>query len=793
MKNIDSRLLPRSVVLTSLMLLLACNNTSEVVSPINNSDASMHIAENNSDLTQKTYQGMPDESRFVRDILEVNLHEPIELVELPNQGILFIERKGAIKLYDFKTNKVDVIAHKEVFSDNEDGLIGVAVDPNYAENNWIYLFYSVPGDKSIQHISRFDLVNRQLNLESEKILLTIPVIRECCHSGGSLKFGPDGYLYIGVGDNTNPFKSDGFAPIDERLGRELYDAQKSAANSNDLRGKILRIKPEDNGSYSIPEGNLFPEGAVKTRPEIYIMGLRNPYRLSLDSENNYLYWGDIGPDAGKDDANRGPKGLGEINQAKSAGNWGWPYTRGNNQSYNDYDFDTNKSGEKFDPNHLINHSPNNTGLTQLPPAQESIIWYSYDESKAFPWLGKGGVNPMVGPVFHKNDFDKSATTFPEYFEDKLFVYEWMRDWIYVIALDEDKNYVSAEPFLPSEKFSKPIDMLFASDGHLYILEYGAKWFKQNKDARLNRISYVSGNRKPVAKISVDKISGAAPLSVNISGKESIDSDNDRLTYQWRINGSLINATTAEIQTTFEKNGAHSIELTVSDEAGLKATESLTILVGNSEPRITLSVSPTAPVYSHNSKVSYEVLVTDAQDGSSADNSISSDDIRISLNYVAAHEFTDKSEIGHQKNTTQIGKQLIDGSDCRACHGVSEKVNGPSYQSIASKYSDKDIDYLVKRVIDGGAGVWGESPMSAHPQLSVKDVTSIVEYILSLDPNSDQNKGLPLKGEIIFNKHPANEGGGQYILQATYQDKGINNNESTRLTVSEQMIFAIDKK
>jgi cytochrome c len=774
------------------MLFSACNTTSDVVTPVDNSDTSTHFSQNTTGLPFENHEGMPDQTKFVRDILDVNLYEPIELVELPNQGVLFIERKGEIKLYDFSTNKVDVIAHKEVFSENEDGLIGIAVDPNYLNNNWIYLFYSVPGDESIQHISRFDLVNKQLDLTSEKVLLTIPVIRECCHSGGSLKFGPDGYLYVGVGDNTNPFKSDGFAPIDERAGKVLYDAQKSAANSNDLRGKILRIKPEDNGTYSIPAGNLFPEGTAKTRPEIYIMGLRNPYRYSFDSENNYLYWGDVGPDAGKDDANRGPKGLGEINLAKSAGNWGWPYTRGNNQLYNDYDFDTEKSGEKFDPNNLINNSPNNTGLTNLPPAQESMIWYSYDESKEFPWLGKGGVNPMAGPLFHKNDFDKSVNTFPTYFEDKLFVYEWMRDWIYVVELDDDKNYVSAQPFLPSEKFSKPIDMLFASDGNLYVLEYGAKWFKRNKDARLNRISYVSGNRKPIAKITVDKISGAAPLPVVISGKDSIDYDKDTLTYQWRINGDLIDSTSADIQTTFEKNGAYIVELTVSDEAGLQAKESLTILVGNSEPEITISISPTTKTYTHNSKVSYEVLVTDVQDGSSTDNSILPDDIKISLNYVAAHEFTDKSEIGHQKNTSVIGKQLIDGTDCRACHGVSEKVNGPSYQSIASKYSVKDIDYLVKRVIDGGAGVWGESPMSAHPQLSVKDVTSIVEYILSLDPNSDQNKGLPLKGELFFNKHPANEGGGKYILQATYQDKGINNNDSTRLTVTEQLIFTANK-
>src|SRR5690606_4783206 len=127
--------------------------------------------------------------------------------------------------------------------------------------------------------------------------------------------------------------SSGYAPIDEREGRALWDAQKSAANANDLRGKILRIKPEDDGTYSIPEGNLFPVGTPGTRPEIYVMGCRNPFRFSIDSEAGYLYWGDVGPDAGKGDPDRGPHGMGEFDQARKAGNWGWPYTRGNNQAY----------------------------------------------------------------------------------------------------------------------------------------------------------------------------------------------------------------------------------------------------------------------------------------------------------------------------------------------------------------------------------------------------------------------------------------------------------------------------
>ena len=289
-----------------------------------------------------TTQRVPEENRFVKEILDFNLDEPMEIDELPGRGILFVERRGTIKLYDFEAEATKQIAGVPVFYGNEDGLLGIAVDPNFEKNNWIYLFYSVP-EVAMQHISRFELKGDSINPASEKILLEVPTIRKCCHSGGALEFGPNGHLFIGLGDNTNPFESSGYAPIDERPGRALWDAQKSAANTNDLRGKILRIKPEDDGTYSIPDGNLFPPGTPNARPEIYVMGCRNPFRPSIDSKTGFLYWGDVGPDAGKTNPNRGPKGMGEFNQARKAGFWGWPYTRGNNQVYNDYDFTTETS------------------------------------------------------------------------------------------------------------------------------------------------------------------------------------------------------------------------------------------------------------------------------------------------------------------------------------------------------------------------------------------------------------------------------------------------------------------
>src|SRR6185312_12200893 len=166
-----------------------------------------------------------------------------------------------------------------------DGLLGLALDNDFAQNNWVYLLYSDKVEKR-QNLSRFTVVGDKVDMASEKRLLEVPTFRDefraNSHMGGSIQFDKHGNLYIATGDNTDPFNSDGYAPIDERPGRRALDAQGTAGNTNDFRGKVLRITPQANGTYTIPPGNLFPPGTEKTKPEIYVMGMRNPFRITVD-------------------------------------------------------------------------------------------------------------------------------------------------------------------------------------------------------------------------------------------------------------------------------------------------------------------------------------------------------------------------------------------------------------------------------------------------------------------------------------------------------------------------------
>ncbi|WP_198664547.1 PQQ-dependent sugar dehydrogenase, partial [Jiangella endophytica] len=300
----------------------------------------------------------------------------------------------------------------------ENGLIGIALDPAFEENNYLYLFYSDPEMTTVderaggvQHVSRFTLdpVSEQIDLASEVVLLEIPHQRvECCHTGGHMEFDADGNLYISTGDDTNPFASGGFGPFDFRPGRQPWDAARSSGNAADLRGKILRINPIEDAvsgdapgvgsTYDVPDDNLFTSGEhdglfpggeydpALGRPEVYVMGLRNPFTLDIDQETGVLTFGLVGPDAnpaGGADPNRGPRGYDYWAQVPEASNYGWPFCIVNNEPYRQFDFATNQVGEPYDcAGGPVNDSPNNTGIDRLPPVEHlPTVHYPYCNSQ----------------------------------------------------------------------------------------------------------------------------------------------------------------------------------------------------------------------------------------------------------------------------------------------------------------------------------------------------------------------------------------------------------------------------
>lgn len=712
---------------------------------------------------------VPETNRYTYRVLSQGMDEPMQMAILPNKNVLFVERKGAVKLYNDSSKRTKTIAQFDVFSGIEDGLLGVALDPGFAENNWIYFYYAVAGDKSINRLSRMEFRGDELDMTSERTLLEVPTQRiYCCHSAGYISFGPEGLLYLSTGDNTNAEDTEGYVPIDERPGRQLSDDQATAANTNDLRGKILRIKPEPDGTYSIPDGNLFPKDGSQGRPEIYVMGCRNPYRFSIDRKNRVLYWGDVGPDT-KVPASEGTLSYDEINVAKGPGFFGWPYFLGENEAFPHYDFASKKEGPKFDPVRPLNQSPNNTGMKALPPAQPAMIWYGDGSSKRFPLVGKGGQSAMAGPVYYSDLFQSAPYKLSGYYDKKLFIYDWVRRWFMAVTLDEDGDYLRMEPFLDHIEFIAPTDMQFASDGAIYILEYGTNWFAKNSDARLIRVEYAEGNRKPVANIQVSNLHGAVPFEVRFSGSGSTEYDaTDILTYSWHVDGKEIEG--EQIVHTFTHPGTYDVTLKVKDSHGEESFSAVQIKAGNAPPEIDITTNANRTFYWDNVPFDYHVRITDRED-----QNIDGKRVHVSLNYLprgkdVAVILTNPQTAGNVKFAG--GQNLINGLDCKACHSVDLESVGPSYRSIAARYSGKPgvTEQLVQKIIQGGSGNWGQRPMSSHPDLSVSDATEMVRYILSL---SASDKSLPLKNSVILKDHAVGENEGSYLLMASYTDNGAN--------------------
>jgi cytochrome c len=714
----------------------------------------------------------PEDNRFTKTVLSNDLNEPMELTVAPDGRVFFTERSGKFYVYDPAKKKTRLLHDFPAKAVDKylNGLIGVTLDPDFKTNQQLYVFYSSnTGTQYHQNVSRFQLTPEgNLDTTSEKIIIKIPIDLEVsAHTGGSLAWDKYNNLYISTGDNTVPFESDGYAPIDERAGRLVYDAQRSAANPADLRGKILRIHPEPDGSYTIPEGNLFQKSMPGTRPEIYVMGCRNPYRISVDTATSIVYWGEVGPDAGQD-SRHGPRGYDEFNQAKRAGNFGWPYFVGNTIAYNDSDFATKAVGALFNPAAPVNESPNNTGMKNLPPAQNPLVWYPYSRSDSFPDLGDGGRCAMGGPLYHFNPSLTSETKLPDYYDKALFVYDWMRNWVFAIRMDENNNYKRMERFMPTNgDFRRPVDMEIGPDGVMYMLEYGSVYGIDNEDARLVRIDYNGGNRSPVAKITTNDTVGLAPLQVAFSSKTSYDYDEEALTYHWAFDGA---ATSTEANPTFSfaHNGIYKTVLTVTDKSGARSSDTIVIKVGNTLPLVAIQpASNSTFFFPYTTAFDYKVAVSDSEDVV-----IDKSKLLVSLKYIP--KVGNAQTAGHQMidENYNLGKTLIANSDCKACHQLNAKSVGPSFAAVSTRYKmDKNaVGYLANKIITGGGGVWGEHAMSAHPQLSKEEASEMVKYVLSVTEKGAEAR-LPQQGTVLLNQHPGTGEEGRYILTAAYTDKG----------------------
>ena len=683
----------------------------------------------------------PDPGDFQKVVLAqgTELGEVMELTVAPDGRVFFINRSGDILVYQPETRTTKIAINNPslgVWSGLEDGGLGITLDPNFEQNNFIYVYYApLPEGYTNNRLSRFTVnPDNTIDKASERKILEVGTQRNiCCHSAGSLQFGPDGLLYLSTGDNTSSSDNGGFSPHDERPGRSDYDAQKSSANTNDLRGKILRIDPRadaagevdafpgDDVSYDVPEGNLFGAGGkyptadpTKTRPEIFVMGLRNPYRLGVDQDTGTLYWGEVGPDSRSNDPNRGPRHHEEYNRTDEAMNGGWPYCGGYvgedlaNQdfggAYVDWDF-TNFPGQakrnpdgslkRFpcnDPTGMkgVNDSPNSSGLQDLPPMTNPLIPYSDVGPYMYPEV-QGGT-PTGGQIYRQSqNTDARDTAFPAYYEGSYFISEMSRGWIKEVRLDAQGNVQSINDFMTG--FYGPGDMEFGPDGSMYVLEYGSSFFSGSPDTKLVRVDYVANGRAPDARASADKTEGAAPLTVNFSSAGTKDDDaGDTLTYEWNFGDGSAVSNAQNPSHTYQQPGDYQATLTVTDQTGKSSTAQVIVTVGNTKPRVNIELPIEGGFFDSGDEIRFRVNVTDAEDGQ-----------------IDCSKVTVQEGFGHDSH-------VHPGLGTTGCEGVLKTADSADHGPEANTYG-----VISARYTDNGAGqtnqpLTGQDTVILQPKL-----------------------------------------------------------------------------
>ncbi|HET6480293.1 MAG TPA: ThuA domain-containing protein [Actinoplanes sp.] len=537
---------------------------------------------------------------------------------------------GTIHSWDPGTKQVKLLTTLPVMGNrgsgdelqkNEEGLLGIVPDPKFAENGWLYVYWmphaSIDREKRIgqRTVSRltYDKATRTIDQATRKDLLNWPVqIHSCCHAGGGMTFDDKGNLYVGSGDSNSSQGSDGYSGNNwtaEYQGTSFQDARRTAGNTNDLNGKIIRIHPEADGTYTIPQGNLFAPGTEKARPEIYVMGVRNIARLQIDPKRQWLTAGWVGPDASAPSPELGPAKYETATIITEAGNHGWPYCMGNRQPYRDRSTtDAQVLTGWYDCDHPKNNSPRNTGLTDLPPIKDNMIWYSpdgggpvfparpdgsgipsYKAAEATytqPYLRGGGQAIMSGPTYHRDLVDPASTVaWPAYWNDKWFIGDESNANNRVAVTVDPAGVPQHTPpafaeslraIIPSggggTQLQSWMDAKFGPDGALYLLDYAGGFFSLHANQKLIRITYQGGAATPIPAANAVAVQNK-PLTVAFNGSRS-----GGLSWKWTF-GDGGTSTEADPRHTYAKVGSYTATLTVTYAGGKTETVQTTVTAG----------------------------------------------------------------------------------------------------------------------------------------------------------------------------------------------------------------------
>jgi len=244
-------------------------------------------------LARELVSGAVPPAGFSESIVASGISNPTAMEFAPDGRLFVCQQSGQLRVIKNGTLLATPFLSVTVDSAGERGLLGITFDPNFANNQFVYIYYTVPGATAHNRISRFIASGDVASPGSETIILELNNLSSASnHNGGAIHFGQDGKLYAGVGENAN---------------------SANAQTLTNLLGKILRI----NADGSIPMDNPFYSTAVGVNRAIWALGLRNPFTFGIQPGTGRIFLDDVGENTWE-----------EINDSISGANYGWPNCEG---------------------------------------------------------------------------------------------------------------------------------------------------------------------------------------------------------------------------------------------------------------------------------------------------------------------------------------------------------------------------------------------------------------------------------------------------------------------------------
>jgi glucose/arabinose dehydrogenase len=496
-------------------------------------------------------------------------------------NIYFVERKGRVKFYNGLAKTVDSIGFipnwgfQASLNANDNGLMGLALDPNFNTNKWIYFWYTptIPGAAATGASSNLNrrlrlsriTVNDQnrLNMASEKILIDILGSKtDQYHSGGPMAFDRFGDLWVTVGNNSNDLNGNGnqYSSTDSSASGEW-----GSANTASLRGGVFRIHPDDNATavhtnrsgtygpgYTVPAGNFGQywgdyfqaqgnatlaaeyRDTAKVRPEVYVKGTRSNFSIAVHPTKGWIGWGDVQYQTTND----------EYNLVANPAFTGMPYFQKNNQATPAGSITLPVGHSAATP---INNSVMNSGVKNLPPATAPAIWYATSATTSTM------VNNVAigGPFYVYNRNLKSGVKFPPHLDNSWVLMTTYgpnsptSGSLWITQLDSLTPTIRSAPQQQATtgpiRFSirNPIHALYGRDGALYVLQYGSM------------SAYASGNNPGVVKIDYVGSCHLPPVAVNPGARHD---DNRSIGVLIRGNAIVVRALGTHVLTLHDPAG-----------------------------------------------------------------------------------------------------------------------------------------------------------------------------------------------------------------------------------------------